>query len=189
MDEEWMDFFGQVTLPDVPDNSFPPLELRYAAFRDLAPSQVRCVLLGQDPYHNNGQATGYAFTVNPGCKTPPSLRNLLKELEVDDLGTLAQEEQILLLNTALSVEPHKAGSHLKEWKNFTISLIEWLSGKYQGIAWILLGTKAHAYGKYIAHPEKHGIFKAGHPSPLNRTGSFLGSGVFKHAFKYAASQD
>lgn len=157
---------------------YPP---KYHVFRamELCPlDKVKVVILGQDPYHGPGQANGLAFSVNKGITLPPSLRNIFKELESDlrikntygDLTSWAKQG-VLLLNTVLTVEEGKPGSHYDiGWEKYTDNIIRHLNKK-EDIIFVLWGSKAKAK-KLLIDEEKHYILESAHPSPLSCQGFF-----------------
>jgi uracil-DNA glycosylase len=167
---------------------FPPEEDLFTAFR-LAPyERVKVVLLGQDPYHGEGQAHGLAFSVRPGVKPPPSLANIFKELRDDlgcpvpDNGSLVPwaEQGVLLLNAGLTVRAHAAGSHANHgWETFTDAVIRALSARPQPVVFLLWGAYAQKKGQLI-DPGRHRVLTAAHPSPLSAK-KFLGSRPFSRA--------
>ena len=161
---------------------YPHAKNIFAAF-DLCPyDSVKVVIIGQDPYHEPGQAHGLCFSVQEGCVLPPSLRNIYKEIE-QDLGknmplsgdlTRWANQGVLLLNATLTVEAHKAGSHQNRgWEQFTDSVIRILAEKKENLVFILWGSYAQQKGKYI-DSNKHLILKAPHPSPLSSYRGFFG---------------
>ncbi len=157
-------------------NIYPPKEL----IHNYKIKNPKVVILGQDPYHQPGQANGLAFSVNLGVKLPPTLRNIFKELRNDldikrTCGDLSdwKEQGIMLLNTSLTVEEGKPGSHIKKWKDFTTNLIQEL-GKNQEIIWILWGNHAKSFKPFI----RGHIIESSHPSPLGARHSFFGSKPF-----------
>ncbi|MCK1976587.1 uracil-DNA glycosylase [Jeotgalicoccus huakuii] len=176
-------------------NVFPPREEIYTAF-DLTPFEnVKVVILGQDPYHGEGQAHGLAFSVNDGIKLPPSLRNIYKELE-DDLGIKRHSgslkdwarEGVLLLNTVLTVDESQANSHRGlGWEVFTDSVIEAVSDYLEGVVFILWGKPAQSKIKLI-DTTKHHIIQSVHPSPLSAYRGFFGSKPFSQTNDYLVSQ-
>lgn len=176
-------------------NVFPPREEIYTAF-DLTPFEnVKVVILGQDPYHGEGQAHGLAFSVNDGIKLPPSLRNIYKELE-DDLGIKRYSgslkdwarEGVLLLNTVLTVDESQANSHRGlGWEVFTDSVIEAVSDNLEGVVFILWGKPAQSKIKLI-DTTKHHIIQSVHPSPLSAYRGFFGSKPFSQTNDYLVSQ-
>lgn len=156
------------------DQCFPPMSLLFNAFTYCQLQQLKVVVLGQDPYHGLGQAHGLAFSVPFGVKHPPSLKNIIVEWSRDlDLsypfsGNLEPwaAQGVLLLNTALSVGMSKPGSHLKDWRSFTETLISGISSKKDFVIFVLWGGFAQKFEKYI-NTDKHLVLKAGHPSPLS----------------------
>ncbi|WP_208991264.1 uracil-DNA glycosylase [Pseudovibrio sp. Tun.PSC04-5.I4] len=175
---------------------FPPKAECYAAFEAAPLKDVRVVILGQDPYHGEGQAHGLSFSVREGVKLPPSLRNIYKELESDlgiapaSHGCLTQwaEQGVLLLNTSLSVEEAKAGSHAKKgWAPFTDAAIKGLSEARENLVFILWG--AHAQKKLdLIDCEKHFVLMSVHPSPLSAHRGFFGSAPFSKSNSYLKAQ-
>lgn len=173
---------------------YPAEENVFKALDLCSPSKVKAVILGQDPYHEEGQAMGLSFSVPDGIKIPPSLRNILKELR-DDVGIEPfwssslqkwENEGVLLLNSILTVEEGKAASHEnKGWETFTDSIISYLSDNYSGIVFILWGNYAKSKASLI-DSGKHLILQAAHPSPLAR-GAFFGSKPFSRANSYLIS--
>ncbi|WP_288843945.1 uracil-DNA glycosylase [uncultured Deefgea sp.] len=167
----------------------------FRALALLAPEQVKVVILGQDPYHGHGEAHGLAFSVPFGVKTPPSLRNIWQEL-ARDLGiTPAQhgnltgwaKQGVLLLNTSLTVEADRAGSHAKKgWEALTDAVISHLAQTQAGLVFVLWG--AHAQKKRHLIGDSHCILSAAHPSPLSAYRGFIGCGHFSSANAYLLSQ-
>ena len=161
---------------------FPPGKLIFNAF-DLTPfDNVKVVLLGQDPYHNVGQAHGLCFSVPDGVEFPPSLRNIFQELHNDlnipvpKSGNLEKwaRQGVLLLNATLTVRAHEAGSHQKKgWEQFTDAVIRTISQKHTGVVFLLWGNYAQAKTALI-DTSKHFILKAVHPSPLSASRGFFG---------------
>jgi len=165
---------------------FPPREDLFTAFRLTAPDQVKVVILGQDPYHDEGQAHGLAFSVRPGVRFPPSLRNIFKELaadlgsEIPETGSLVSwaEQGVLLLNTVLSVRAHQPGSHRKHgWENFTDAVISGLSREKGHLVFVLWGAPAQSKLPLIDQG-KHSVICSAHPSPLSAHRGFFGSRPF-----------
>lgn len=155
--------------------------LHYTAFSD-----VKAVILGQDPYHGPGQAHGLSFSVQPGVKPPPSLENIFTELQ-NDLGIARPphghligwaREGVLLLNTVLTVRAGQAHSHRgKGWENFTDEVIRTLNKKRESIVYILWGRAAQSK-RALIDTAKHHILEAPHPSPLSAHRGFFGSKPF-----------
>lgn len=171
---------------------YPPQEEIFQAF-DLTPfEEVKVIILGQDPYHGVGQAHGLAFSVKDGVKLPPSLRNIFKELG-DDLnipmstnGNLTSwaTQGVLLLNTVLTVEAGKAGSHHKKgWEIFTDTVIAKLNEHHRGLIFVLWGAPAQTKKKLI-DDNKHFIVESVHPSPLSAYRGFFGSRPFSKVNEY-----
>ncbi len=164
---------------------FPPEEDVFNAFR-LAPFEgVKVLLLGQDPYHDTGQAHGLCFSVRPGVRTPPSLVNMLKELKADcgckvpNNGHLVPwaEQGILMLNAVLTVRAHQANSHKdKGWEKFTDAVIRALGDRPDPVVFVLWGAYAQKKGKLV-DPGRHPIIASAHPSPLSAA-KFFGTRPF-----------
>lgn len=168
---------------------FPPSELTYAALQECAPGDVKVVILGQDPYHGEGQAHGLAFSVPAGVKMPPSLRNILREVEADtgapfpSSGCLLPwaRQGVLLLNTSLSVEQGRAGSHSSlGWQRLTSLIISRLQQKREGLVFMLWGSHAQSLGALI-DGSRHLLLTAPHPSPLSAYRGFFGCRHFSKA--------
>jgi uracil-DNA glycosylase len=161
---------------------YPPGNRIFAAF-DFTPfSKVKVVILGQDPYHGDGQAHGLCFSVPDGISFPPSLVNIYKELTSDlgiplpKSGNLEKwaKQGVLLLNATLSVRANQAGSHQRHgWENFTDEVIRQLSARHSGLVFILWGSYAQAKEALI-DTSKHHVLKAVHPSPLSVYRGFFG---------------
>lgn len=174
---------------------FPPAKLIFNAFDHTPFDKVKVVILGQDPYHNDGQAHGLSFSVNDGVRIPPSLVNIFKEIN-DDLGipvprsgnlTRWADQGVLLLNATLTVEAHKAGSHQnKGWEQFTDAAISRLNENRENIVFLLWGAYAQKKAAFI-DTSKHLVLKAPHPSPLAR-GGFAGSRHFSLTNEYLVSK-
>jgi|TARA_B100000085_G_scaffold274652_1_gene291556 uracil-DNA glycosylase len=167
---------------------YPPINLRFAAFDICAFENLKICILGQDPYHSEGQAMGLSFSVPSNMKTPPSLRNIFKELQ-NDLGinrtnpdlTDWATQGILLLNTALSVREHCPNSHSKIWKSFGNNVIKFISDNKQDVIFILWGKYAQSKSNLI-DITKHYILCANHPSPMSANrGGFFGNKHFSKA--------
>ena len=167
---------------------FPPQEDVFAAFRLTPPERVRAVILGQDPYHEPGQANGLAFSVKPGVKLPPSLRNILTELQADcgvtppesgDLTAWARQG-VFLLNSSLSVEAGKAASHQAfGWQTFTDAAVRAVAALPQPVAFVLWGGHAQKKAALAADsPYPRLVLQAPHPSPLSAYRGFFGSRPF-----------
>lgn len=161
---------------------YPKSEDIFKAFQLTPFEKVKVVILGQDPYHGEGQAHGLAFSVPEGTKIPPSLRNIFKEKgESPTSGNLEAwaKEGILLLNSVLTVEAGNAGSHRNRgWESFTDHAIKALSDEREGILFILWGAYAQSK-EHLIDTSKHRVLKSVHPSPLSAHRGFFGNGHFK----------
>lgn len=164
-------------------NVFPPKELIFKAFEETALENLKVVILGQDPYHGIGQAQGLSFSTPKEIKNPPSMRNMLKEIE-EDLGKKSSCEDgdltpwakdgVLLLNTILTVEESKAKSHHKlGWEIFTDNIIKYISENCEGVVFLLWGAPSIQKEKLI-DKTRHHILSAPHPSPLSAYRGFFG---------------
>ena len=163
---------------------YPPKEKLFEALRLTPPERVRCVILGQDPYHEPGQAMGLAFSVPEGVTLPPSLRNIYKELR-DDLGIERTsgdlrdwaEQGVLLLNATLSVEQGKANSHAKfGWQKLTDAILSAAAKLPRKPVFVLWG--GYAGKKAVLLPEGSRVLLSAHPSPLSAYRGFFGSKPF-----------
>ncbi len=168
---------------------YPPADDIFNAFHFTPLKDVKVLLLGQDPYHNENQAHGLSFSVLPGNDTPPSLQNIYKELESDlgcyipNNGYLKKwaEQGVLLLNTVLTVRAHQANSHKgKGWEQFTDAVIQAINAQDRPIVIFLWGAPAGAKIKMLNNP-KHLVLKAPHPSPLSAYRGFFGCKHFSKA--------
>ncbi|WP_075618431.1 uracil-DNA glycosylase [Paenisporosarcina indica] len=162
---------------------YPPMNDLWSAFRETAFEEVRVVIIGQDPYHGPGQAHGMSFSVKEAVKIPPSLRNMLKELQADlgcdmpEHGSLTKwaKQGVLLLNTVLTVRAGAAHSHKGQgWETFTDEVIRKLSARDNPIIFVLWGRPAQMKRQLI-DPSRHAILESVHPSPLSAHRGFLGS--------------
>lgn len=161
---------------------FPPANEIYTAFELTPLKDVKVLILGQDPYHDNGQAHGLSFSVKPGIDTPPSLCNIYKELH-DDLGlyipnngclTKWASQGVLLLNTVLTVRAHQANSHRGiGWEHFTDAVIRTLNEQDRPIVYLLWGAPAGKKSEMLNN-SKQLVLKAPHPSPLSAYRGFFG---------------
>ncbi|MBR6478307.1 MAG: uracil-DNA glycosylase [Lachnospiraceae bacterium] len=171
---------------------FPPAEDIFNAFHLTPLRKVKVVILGQDPYHDVGQAHGLCFSVRPGVETPRSLVNIYKELH-DDLGCKIPnngylekwaKQGVLLLNTVLTVQAHQAFSHRgKGWEEFTNAAIKILNEQDRPMVFILWGKPAQAKKEFLTNP-KHLILESPHPSPLSASRGFFGSRPFSKTNLY-----
>ena len=171
---------------------YPPGNEIFNAFAKCHFDDVRVVIMGQDPYHGEGQANGLCFSVKPGVPMPPSLLNIFKERKADvgkpmppngDLSTWA-EQGVLLLNATLTVRAKSPGSHQnKGWEQFTDAVIQTVSEKKQTVVFILWGAYAQKKGAVIDR-NKHHIIESAHPSPFAAHRGFFGSKPFSKANEY-----
>lgn len=175
---------------------YPPGSKIFAAFDSTPFDKVKAVIIGQDPYHEPGQAMGLCFSVPQGVQVPPSLVNIIKEIN-DDLGTQIPstsgdlsgwaQQGVLLLNATLTVREHAAGSHQHHgWEEFTDAAISALNEHRKGIVFLLWGSYAISKRKLI-NPLHHCILTAPHPSPLSAYRGFFGCRHFSRANAYLQS--
>ncbi|MDU1911104.1 uracil-DNA glycosylase [Fusobacterium sp.] len=166
---------------------YPKMENIFSALKLTNYKDCKVLILGQDPYHGPNQAHGLAFSVNIGIKTPPSLKNMYKELK-DELGLYVPnngylvpwaEQGILLLNTALTVRAGAANSHSKiGWEIFTDNIIKYLNDREDPVIFVLWGGNARKKKSFI-NTDRHYILEAAHPSPLSAHNGFFGCDHFK----------
>ena len=180
----------------VTSKCFPPAKLIFNAFNRTPFDKVKVVILGQDPYHEPGQAQGLAFYVPPEIQTPPSLVNIAKELR-DDIPSPIPNPQspipdllgwtdqgVLLLNATLTVAAHRAGSHQgRGWETFTDAVVRALAEQREHLVFILWGSYAQKKGAFIDRG-KHCVICSAHPSPLSAYRGFFGSKPFSKANAY-----
>lgn len=172
---------------------YPQQKDVFNAFRFTDLSDVKVVILGQDPYHGPGQAHGLAFSVLPGVAVPPSLGNMYKELQSNfpdfirpNHGYLESwaHQGVMLLNTVLTVEAGKAHSHARlGWETFTDKVIALINEHCDGVVFLLWGTHAQKKGSIIDR-KRHHVLQAPHPSPLSAHRGFLGCGHFAKTNRY-----
>ena len=174
---------------------FPPMNDLFNALRCTSYSDVKAVILGQDPYHGKGQAHGLCFSVKEGTPPPPSLVNIFKELNAETGLPIPQSGEltawakhgVLLLNTVLTVREGEANSHRNHgWEILTDRIIELLNQREKPIVFLLWGTPARAKAKLITNPS-HLILQTVHPSPLSAHGGFFGCGHFVKANEFLES--
>lgn len=177
-------------------NVYPSETDMFSCFALCPLEQVKVVIVGQDPYHRPGQAHGLSFSVKPGVKVPPSLKNIYKELKTDlDIDPVSHgylvewaKQGVLMLNTSFSVAEGKAGSHKNfGWKTFTNRVLEVLNEQTKPIVFLLWGNHAIEVAKGIDNPN-HLLLKAAHPSPL-AGGAFFGSRPFSQTNAFLAEQN
>jgi uracil-DNA glycosylase len=173
---------------------FPPKELIFAAFDYCSFQDLKVVIIGQDPYHGDGEANGLCFSVNDGIKIPPSLRNIFRELN-DDLGTIFfptsgnlerwAKQGVLLLNASLSVRMDNPNSHKHlKWNLFTDAVIQKISDEKENVVFLLWGNFAQKKGSKIDRT-KHLVLESGHPSPMSANqGKWFGNKHFSKTSLY-----
>lgn len=174
---------------------YPDMYDLYNCFRFAPLENVKAVILGQDPYHEPGQAHGLCFSVKPGVPLPPSLKNIYKEIK-DDLGitepncgdlTKWAREGVLLLNTTLTVREHEANSHANcGWAWFTDGVIKIVSEKCNNVVFILWGRNARSKETLIDR-QKHLVLQSAHPSPFSANYGFFGSKPFSKTNDYLSA--
>ena len=171
---------------------YPPYDEIYNAFKLTPPEKVKVVILGQDPYHEEGQAHGIAFSTPEGRPIPRSLKNIFKEIAdeydypIPDSGCLESwaKQGVFLLNTVLTVEEGNANSHSKcGWQTFTNNVIEILNTQNQPIVYLLWGKQAEKKKELISNPN-HLVLITSHPSPFSARRGFFGSKHFKLANEF-----
>ena len=171
---------------------YPPRELLFNAFRLTPLDKVKVVIVGQDPYHEPGQAHGLCFSVPDGITPPPSLVNIYKEIQ-DDLGrpsatngdlTSWAEQGVLLLNSTLTVMAHLAASHAgRGWEQFTDAVIRAIATQKSGVVYMLWGSYAQKKAEFV-DADKNLVLKSVHPSPLSAYRGFFGCKHFSKANEY-----
>ena len=175
---------------------FPPAKLIFNAFNRTPFDKVKVVILGQNPYHEPGQAQGLAFYVPPEIQTPPSLINIAKELNEDarretgDVPDLLSwtDQGVLLLNATLTVAAHRAGSHQgRGWETFTDAVVRALATEREHLVFILWGSYAQKKGAFIDR-NRHCVICSAHPSPLSAYRGFFGSKPFSKTNGYLESK-
>ena len=180
------------------NSCFPPKELLFSAFDYCSFDDLKVVIIGQDPYHGEGEANGLCFSVNENMKIPPSLRNIFRELnsDLDSLflptsGNLERwaKQGILLLNATLSVQKDKPNSHKHlNWGKFTDAVIQEISDKKSNVVFLLWGNFAHKKGLKIDRT-KHLVLESGHPSPMSANqGKWFGNKHFSKTNNYLKSK-
>ncbi|AWG22541.1 uracil-DNA glycosylase [Flavobacterium faecale] len=177
---------------------FPPQDLIFAAFSHCSFSNLKVVIIGQDPYHGEGEANGLSFSVNDGVRIPPSLRNINREL-CDDLDSIFlptsgnlehwAKQGVLLLNAGLTVQKDKPNSHKHlKWNLFTDAIIQKISDEKENVVFLLWGGFAHKKGAKIDRT-KHLVLESGHPSPMSANqGKWFGNKHFSQTNSYLKSK-
>lgn len=208
--KSWKPFFDEVAKKDYSKSLheflnyeyshqtiYPPRQLMFNAFELTEVENIKVVIIGQDPYHQPGQAMGLSFSVPSGVKPPPSLVNIFKEIESDlgikmrndgDLTYLAKQG-VLLINAYLSVrEGQPLSHHREEYDLFMVDLMKYLDNLNQPIVFMMWGNFAQKFTKYVANPE-HIILKSVHPSPLGANhGGWFGLKQFSRCNEYLVSK-
>ena len=165
---------------------YPSINNMYDALKKTSYKDTKVLILGQDPYHGENQANGLAFSVQPGVRTPPSLLNIYKELNLElgcfipNNGNLVPwaDQGVLLLNTALTVRAHEANSHKGQgWETFTDEIIKILNKRSEPLIFVLWGANARKKKEFITS-KQHYVLEAPHPSPLSARRGFFGCGHF-----------
>lgn len=174
---------------------FPAGRNIFRAFDKCPFDKLKVVIIGQDPYHGEGQANGLCFSVSEGVPFPPSLKNIFKEVS-DDIGTPIPrsgeldrwaEQGVLMLNAVLTVRAHNAASHAgRGWERFTDAVVKAIAERKQGVVYMLWGSYAQRKGA-IANPKQNLILHAVHPSPLSAYRGFFGCKHFSQANNYLVS--
>ncbi len=180
-----LDAFVEAQREEHPDRIYPVEDQTFAALNFSPYDDIKVVLLGQDPYHGPGQAHGFCFSVLPPTKTPPSLRNIFKEMATDidaptpnhgDLTSWARQG-VLLLNAVLTVRHKEANSHKKQgWEKFTDAVIKKVNERVDPVIFLLWGGSAKKKARLIS--DHHIIIQSAHPSPLSARNGFFGSAPF-----------
>lgn len=173
---------------------FPPKELIFSAFNNCSFENIKVVIIGQDPYHGDGEANGLAFSVNDSVRIPPSLRNIFREINTDldsifipTSGNLESwaKQGVLLLNASLTVKKDNPNSHKHlKWNLFTDAVIQKISEEKENVVFMLWGSFAQKKGAKIDH-KKHLVLESGHPSPMSANqGKWFGNKHFSQANFY-----
>lgn len=191
-DTEFLNTLEQTAQLYLHEIIFPPKKMIYKALEYVNPKDVKVVIIGQDPYINEGQANGLAFSVNPGVKIPPSLRNIYKELsfeyqvEITRNGDLTSwaKQGVLLLNSSLVTKAGQAGSLCRlGWTRFTDFVIQKIDQLDRPVVYLLWGDYSRKK-KDLIHSSRACIIETSHPSPLSARRGFLGSNCFKKCNQY-----
>lgn len=195
--KDWNDLVLKVEEEYAKSICFPPKEMIFQAFDQLDPSNVKVVIIGQDPYHGKGQANGLAFSVKKGVAIPPSLRNIFKEIQRSyqspfpihgDLNAW-KEQGVLLLNSILTVREGAPESHKNiGWEKFTDEVICKLADSQKGIVFMLWGSKA-IVKEALINETHHLVLRSVHPSPLSAHRGFIGNNHFLLANEYLISKN
>lgn len=188
----WLADFVRKEYSDKNFKVYPPASKIFEAFNATPFDKVKVVIIGQDPYHGEGQANGLCFSVNPGVPFPPSLLNIFKEIQnetgnpIPENGDLSRwaSQGVLLLNSSLTVREHSPKSHSSiGWDNLTDAAVRKLATEREGIVFMLWGADAIKKGSFIDR-NRHLVLTSPHPSPLSAYRGFFGNGHFNAANKY-----
>lgn len=201
---EWKKMFDDINLSKIQEflynelteigndiSIYPPKHLVFNAFHLTPPSKLKVVIVGQDPYINEGEAMGLAFSVQSGKKIPPSLRNIFKKLNKKSIsGDLTDwaTQGVLLLNTSLTVKAHLSNSHALQWKEITDSMIRYLSDNFTNLIFMLWGGNAFKKNEYI-DGNKHHVLISSHPSPLGCSKQMKGYTSFNDSNHFVECND
>lgn len=178
---------------------YPPKELLFEAFNQCSFEDLKVVIIGQDPYHGDGEANGLSFSVNDGVKIPPSLRNIFREISTDldmlflpSSGNLVRwaQQGVLLLNASLSVQKDSPNSHKHlSWSTFTDAVVQKIATKKENVVFLLWGSFAQKKGIKIDR-SKHLVLTSGHPSPMSANqGKWFGNKHFSQTNAYLKSNN
>lgn len=190
--DKFIEFYNQILSMYNNKIIYPPKEDIFNCFKLTAYENVKVVIIGQDPYHGVGEAHGLSFSVKDGIKLPPSLKNIYKELYTDlnipprESGNLTSwaTQGVLLLNSVLTVEKDKAGSHANlGWEEFTDYVVSKLDEREDPVVFVLWGNYARSKRKLIKH-NQHLVIESAHPSPLSAYHGFFGSKPFSQINKF-----
>ena len=171
---------------------YPPMFDIFNSMKNTPFEDIKAVIIGQDPYHEEGQAMGLSFSVPKGQKIPPSLVNIYKEIEKETGANMPShgdltgwaKQGVLLLNAVLTVRAHQANSHKgKGWEEFTDGIIKKISRDREGVVFLLWGANARAK-KNLIDEKKHLVLESAHPSPLSAYNGFFGCGHFNKTNEY-----
>jgi len=207
LDKKWKEYLKEILKSDSFNNLwyflekeysekeiFPEIKNIFRAFNKVSLSNLKVVIIGQDPYHTPKIAEGLCFSIPIGAKVLPSIKNIYKEMENDlnikkdfTNGNLEYltNQGVLLINQVLTVESHKPGSHWKQgWEKFSANVIEKISSDEENIVFILWGKNAQEIEKHIQNKNSHLILKSAHPSPFSAHRGFFGNKHFSKTNKY-----
>lgn len=200
----WEEFFEQVReevkevslFLEKTNNYYPESKNIFKVFRISKPEDIKCFVLGQDPYPQPGAATGIAFSVGNKNYFNPTLKNIIKEMKDEGFSpredgdlTYLSLQGVFLYNVSLTVERGVSDSHTRYWVRFSEKLLRYISSKYRNIAFVFWGGNARGYLPDINNKEDHCILKSAHPSPLSARKGFFGNNHFRMINEYLISKD